>query len=629
MIVPMVRIRIGGSKSVLDQSVGELRKLGYLHIISSRMDKVLSESRFKVEMMQPGISEKLHKMGSLLENIISVLSLLCDGNLLQRGNSLPMPERDEWETDKLLDEIKNITATIKQIGEKQKLLEEEIREIGYYRKLFEEFQPLIETVEDLKNVEVSGLIIKEDADNPEKKLRLIEDVLDKISSGAYSIVRSVKENKGVSCLLVYPSSVSQAVREEVFGQEIRPVHVPEKYGKETFGSTLLNLFRQEGEVKRQLAKCVNELTDHSIRHASLLLEAKEWLSDEIRNLKVQNYLAFSNNTFWISGWVPESKKNEVENFITEKFEGSLVCYFQVPLSAEYADVPVLLANRPLAKPFERLLSIFSPPAYGSIDPTPFIAVFFPLFFGFMLGDVGYAGIIFLLILVIKRIKVDDPLLGDLTRILAFCAISSAFFGILFGEFFGKFWVELGLPEPFYDRKHEIVGFLVIALVLGGIHIFLGNILTLVVSIRKKQKSEVFKSLSNLVLIVSLYATIASLFLDWQVELPLFIFVLSVIGKSLFGGAKELLELFRILSNMLSYSRLMAIGIASVMLADLAGDFYLLSESVVIGIAGAVAVHAVNFILGLFAPTIQALRLHYVEFFSQFFIAGSARYEPFK
>jgi len=94
-----------------------------------------------------------------------------------------------------------------------------------------------------------------------------------------------------------------------------------------------------------------------------------------------------------------------------------------------------------------------------------------------------------------------------------------------------------------------------------------------------------------------------------------------------GGFAELIETSRLLSSVLSYARLMAVGMASIIFADLADDIFLSSPSLFWGVCGLLFVHGVNLLFGLFDPGVQALRLHYVEFFSQFYRHGAVRYAP--
>jgi V/A-type H+-transporting ATPase subunit I len=96
-----------------------------------------------------------------------------------------------------------------------------------------------------------------------------------------------------------------------------------------------------------------------------------------------------------------------------------------------------------------------------------------------------------------------------------------------------------------------------------------------------------------------------------------------------GGFLAPFELLRYFGNIISYVRLMAVGLASVLLASIANRLAGAAGSVWTGVAIAIVLHAFNILLGVFAPTVHALRLHYVEFFSKFMETGGRDFKPLK
>ena len=95
------------------------------------------------------------------------------------------------------------------------------------------------------------------------------------------------------------------------------------------------------------------------------------------------------------------------------------------------------------------------------------------------------------------------------------------------------------------------------------------------------------------------------------------------------GIIGLLEIFSVFGNILSYSRIMAIGLASVILALVANRLAEASHNIIAGILIGMTIHLINFVMGVFSPTIHSLRLHYVEFFTKFYMPSGKTFKPFK
>jgi V/A-type H+-transporting ATPase subunit I len=328
-------------------------------------------------------------------------------------------------------------------------------------------------------------------------------------------------------------------------------------------------------------------------------------------------------SFWLSGWVPEADLPRLKKTIDEQFGGSAQVYSKKPSREEYSVTPVKLVNRGWARPFERLIYLYSPPAYGTVDPTAILAVTGPLFFGLMLGDAGYALILALCALGARRLTARGDLAGDLAGIGINCALWTAFFGVVFGEFFGG----VSAWTPLVHRKDDAITFLVMMVTLGGAHLCMGSLVGFYSEMRLGAARKAVEKLADCAFIVSLFIAgwaVWSANGGLMVFLPLAPLAVRIASAGVSEGG---LEAPRILSNILSYSRLMAIGLSSVILADLARDIYGASQWAILGAAGAVFMHTLNFVMGVYAPAIQAVRLHYVEFFGRFYDSGGAPYSP--
>ena len=176
----------------------------------------------------------------------------------------------------------------------------------------------------------------------------------------------------------------------------------------------------------------------------------------------------------------------------------------------------------------------------------------------------------------------------------------------------------------------MVSFLVLCVAIGGVHVLLGLVLGVVNALHGHRKQALGRGISALMIALIVVALLAALrllpsaLLTPAVVALLVAFPILIIAE----GIVAPVELLATMGNILSYARIMALGTASVMLAVVANRLAGAVGSVVVGAIFALLFHLVNFALGLFSPTIHALRLHYVEFFGRFYSPGGMRYRPF-
>lgn len=308
--------------------------------------------------------------------------------------------------------------------------------------------------------------------------------------------------------------------------------------------------------------------------------------------------------------------------------------------------PVRLNNPSPVRSFETLLALLPLPKYGSIDPTWYMATFFPPIFGLMLGDIGYGLLLVLGTLWLWRLGRRHKIAGALAVILGSCAFFTILFGVVFGEFFGTAGHHLGL-RPLWRERLEVgsahVGetllmYLGVTVAVGVVHILCGLVLGIINARKTGHTADALGYMARISGIFGLFLVIGRLvdFLPpvftsagvvaWILFL---VFMLWTIKHHPLHGAMLPLELLGTVGNILSYARIMAVGMASAVLALLANRFGSMIDNVIWAVIVVVLVHALNLALGIVDPTIQGLRLHYVEFFSKFYLSGGRVYSPFK
>ncbi len=364
--------------------------------------------------------------------------------------------------------------------------------------------------------------------------------------------------------------------------------------------------------------------------------------DREREEVIKNF-AKTETSFLIEGWIKEKDTEKLKQGL--KSISSTVEVFT--RDAEDGETPpVDLENTAIVNPFEAVTEMYSPPKYTEIDPTPLVTAFFILFFGICLSDAGY-GIMLSILSILMMKKYNMGSTGKkFLRLLFVGGISSFFFGVLGGSWFGDL---LKMPAFWINPIEDPMTMLIFALILGLIQIFVGIGVKMYNDIRRGDiKDAVFDQLtrfillSGLVLIISAEMNIISLS-----KIPygfagfgMMALVLTqgrhqkgVVKKMVYGLA-SLYGIIGYFSDVLSYSRLMALSLATIVLAMVFNTIaFMMKDIYIVGILITAIVlivgHFFMLIIGTMGAFVHTMRLQYVEFFSKFYVGGGKKFSPFR
>ena len=404
----------------------------------------------------------------------------------------------------------------------------------------------------------------------------------------------------------------------------------------------LNAIESERATVKSELRVVAEQWDDEI------LALKEQIENEKEKNEILSAFVQTKDAYMLEAWVPVKDTEKVEQLVETTSEGH--CAFELIEieGTDDEDVPVLQQNGWYAKPFEFLVDMYSPVRYNEIDPTIFVAIMFPIFFGFCLTDAAYGLIVSLIGVVLLRglgkVKQSMHAFG---WILIWSGLWAVILGLLTNGLLGDFYyriLHLGntLPtvyEPVNAFSHPDT-ILIIAIAIGLIYTNIAFIIGAIDNFRYGNKKDAIGSQLCWFVLEAGVIFLALGYLNPAIAMIGYviggILVIACIGMLIYAnGAYGVMDIFGFMGDVLSYARLLALclatgGIAMTVniLTNMVNDmipFIGIILAIVIFIGG----HIANFAFQVLGAFINALRLNYVEFFSQFYMGGKGKFEAFK
>ena len=443
------------------------------------------------------------------------------------------------------------------------------------------------------------------------------------------------------CMLVCHSSQQEGVLEALKALGWSRANLRDWTGT---ASDNLNRLAQEAKALEKEAASIEE----QLRGMGELNAPLRQLSDlagvEISREESRGSLLETGQTFLLEGWVPEESWPELSRAL-----GAYPCACEVtdPAPEDYPQVPVKLKNNWFTKPLNMVTDMYSLPAYGSLDPNPLMAPFFILFYGMMMADMGY-GLVMMIaaVVVIKKAQPDGATMRYMMPLLGLCGVSTFLWGAATGGFFGDLIPQLrailsggeaadyALPKLF-DPLDKAVNVLVGALVLGVLQIFTGMAVSMYKQIKAGETMAALCSEGAWFLVFILAGAAA---LTGQVT-PCVIGILAVLvltqGYGKKGVVGKLMGIFGSLynnvtgyfSDILSYSRLMALMLAGAVTAQVFNTLGAMTGNVIAFFIIAMVGNALNFALNILGCFVHDMRLQCLEYFGRFYEDGGKPFRP--
>ena len=427
---------------------------------------------------------------------------------------------------------------------------------------------------------------------------------------------------------------------------------------------MLALEQDMAAGEKRLMELQTELESCGVS-ADILENAADALLIERDNLAADTQLEKDASVFRLEGWVREDEVEKVEKAIRAVTEDY---YSEYRDPAEDETPPTVLKNDSFNTPFESLITLYSLPNARGIDATPYMTPFYIFLFGIMLSDTGYGLVLSLGAWLFLKLKKPTGGLRGLTMVLFWGGLSTMVWGVLVGTFFGlDFDVLLGTADKFpllIDPTGNPVGMLLFCLLLGIIHICCGHLIKMKMCFGEKDwQSAVFDNLSWVFILVGLVLAalpMASGFFDPPFELGWYNAMhLNTVGLVMILAGSAMVLLFKgrdkknpilrlgsglgglygvtsYLSDILSYARLLALGIATGYLAMvfntlcamlMGGSGAMKFIGFIIAVVLLIALHLFSIAINTLGTFVHCARLQYVEFFGKFYEEGGRAFKP--
>ncbi len=437
------------------------------------------------------------------------------------------------------------------------------------------------------------------------------------------------------------ADIEQLLKSSSFSKiDIQCDGVPKEVIKE-YKKTIESINTENNFIQEGMKEHVNKLEEYKVvyeYYSSLLLRLKS----------TENFLK-SKNIVAIEGYYPSELHNDFQSTLKSILGDD---YYLESESAEGDDVPVKLKNNKVFESFENITSMYSVPKYKEIDPTPLLAPFYIFFFGMMLSDAGYGLVMFVgTLIALTTFNLDEDTRKSI-KMFFLLSISTIFWGIMYGSYFGDF-IKIA---PLWMKPDSNVGLLmIVSVVMGLIQIYVGLGIKAYMQIRDKDYFGAFADVGlwyitltgAIIWALSAFVDLASLGVPAVIiAIAKYGTIAGMVGIVLTNGRQEssiggklgqgfyaLYGITSYVGDLVSYTRLAALGLATGFIAYAFNIMVsMVSTSwatIIFGIAIFVVGHVFNLFINALGAYVHTCRLQYLEYFGKFYEGGGTSFEPLK
>ena len=472
------------------------------------------------------------------------------------------------------------------------------------------------------------------------------------------------ENQMTCCCVVCTKDVSAKVEENLRqGGFVKMPFITHRIPKDA----ITKREREIGEEEARIRAAIDEIASYGENRSKYEI-ASDYYRTRSEKYKLLGTIPQSKNAFFLEGWIPKEKAEDFCSVLTDKYEAVV----EMEETAEGEQPPVVLRNNKFSENVEGVLESYGLPQHGRVDPTTVMSFFYVFFFGMMLSDAGY-GILMAIVtaVVVKLYPRMEAGMKKMLKLFFWCGLSTAFWGFMYGGFFGDaidviaktffgYTGETPILKPiWFAPLDNPMRLLIWCMVFGLVHLFAGLAMKGYEYLRDKDIVGFFSDIIawymfilGLVLMLvptSIFASISGnqiTFPDWANILAkvltigglVIILLMSGRANKNWGlrvalGAYDIYGVTGWLSDVLSYSRLLALGLATGVIANVINMMASMKGCTPVGVVVFIIVfifgHILNLAINLLGAYVHTNRLQYVEFFGKFYDGGGESFKPFK
>lgn len=651
----MQRVSICALKRDRKAVLEKMQKLGVMEV-SSIEDEELE--RLDTQTARQSFDKKTNGIESaltILQTYAPAKTSMFDGlkgkDLIESDEFNPVIEdREEY-----LSASKKLISLEKEISEKKANIsktENQVEAIQPWLKLdipmdykgTQHTRTLIGTMAPLTTLEMVYTFIKE-----------YDDSLDAVE------VEIINQDKDatylcVVCLREEADKVEEALRLNGFARPANPIsQIPLAY---------------EEELKADIRSYEKEIEDRisQVKEFESKRKGLKFVSDYYRMRKekyeVLGTLPQSERTFFISGYIPKREVPKIQKAIGDVY----TCIIDIDELGEEEEAPILLDNSTFPSSVEGVVSSYGLPGKDDVDPSMVTSIFYVIFFGLMLSDAAYGLVVFLAcFIVLKKFPRMGIEMRKSIRLFMYCGVSTTVWGVLFGGYFGDlisvvskvfFNKEIIIKPLWFAPLDNPMKLLIFSMLFGVIHLFVGLGVKGYLCIKNRDivgfvsdvvfwymmliglilmllPSQIFVSMSQMNIVFP--PAINTLAKGLAIAGALGIFLMSGRSSKNFGlrlalGAYDLYNITGWVSDVLSYSRLLALGLATGVIASVINQMGTMAGKSVLGVIififAFVVGHTFNLGINMLGAYVHTCRLQYVEFFGKFYEGGGRAFRPF-
>jgi V/A-type H+/Na+-transporting ATPase subunit I len=635
MLVPMTKVRLLGRRRDVERAVEQLHRLGLVEIADARAS--LAADGLGGEEDRSERREALRSLGAETDGLLALIPASAQAV----GAAREHPARGPLDVDALGAELGRVSLPVEVLGRRLAALRDEQLVLPGYLEPLRRLLPLVPELADLDDGELRALRLDTVAlvlnTDDEQVVEALREELGEELGVRFELVWTRVGEGAVGCVVVFPQEHRRAVHALLGHVQVRQAALPEAFKRLSLRAAVEAMQRRLEELPQAIDVIEREREALLLPEAARLGSVRAATAGELERLDALDQFAATQRAFVAECWVPRRELARLRREVDARL-GAAVLVEDLATSPRDPEAPLLMRNSRLARPFEPLVRFLDLPRAGSVDPTLLMALFLPLMLGAMVGDVGYGVVLIALALFARRaLAARAPALASLTWIALAGAVWTIVFGVLYGEFlgdlgkrlFGDWAVWRYRPSP-----EALEPLLLFAVAIGALHVVLGLGLGAWEAARFRERRTLLDKLGTLLALGGLFGLAG-----WAADhLPAgaltpsvaatvlgLVLVMSLHGA--LGVVTGPLEFMGTIGNVLSYLRLAAVGLASAHLAGVANELATVGP-IWMGVLVAAFFHSLNLALAAFSPMIQALRLHYVEFFGAFFTGGGRAFSPF-